>query len=568
MKQNPASEAKCPDDGEVLKREEVFRDKCAEKEILALECYCPNKSLGCLWTGLLAHLQDHDAGCPYTKVKCPYSNFGCNVVVLRHQLAKHVENDCVYKVVECPYCHVGYPGVKMREHFEDCGKFPVKCPHGCGESEILRENLPEHSTSCPHAPTRCRFNFMGCDFEGPRDSLDKHLRSSTPEHLILCCDYVEMITLRLQLNASQAMNERYNERLSLQNEALAINRQTLSTHQMRLTKVEENLSAQHTSIDETRQQLSLQNESLVLNKQALSTHQYKLNKMEENVEILHQNVEQLNQAPPRMHSAGQYYNQVQEIDRQQAAAAVLINSRESTTLGLNRADIIHRLDFQDERLAVLAEDMRRLNQAQLHPHYPASASAIESNHQFNHLEHSLALHEIQLADQDLKLQIMETTSYDGIFLWKIREFQRRFREAVEGKTISIYSPPFYTARLGYKLCARAYLNGDGMAKGKFLSLSIIIMQGEHDALLVWPFQEEITVKLLDEENTCHVLKTFQPDPNSSSFQRPASNMNIASGCPMFCPIRLLRSRCVYDDSILIKITVGTSRSGMPTDQKG
>ena len=217
--------------------------------------------------------------------------------------------------------------------------------------------------------------------------------------------------------------------------ALALNKQMLSTHQMRLTKVEENLSAQRTSIDETRQQLSRQNESLVLNKQALSTHQYKLNKMEENVEILHQSVKQLNQAPPQMHSAGQYYNQVQEIDRQQAAAAGLINSRESTTLGLNRADIIRRLDVQDERLA---EDVRRLNQAQLHPHYPASASASGSNHQFNHVEHSLALHEIQLADHDIKLQIMETTSYDGIFLWKISEFQRRFREAVEGKTISIY----------------------------------------------------------------------------------------------------------------------------------
>ena len=526
-------EAICPSDGEVLKREEVFRDKCAQKEILALECYCPNKSLGCLWTGLLAHLQDHDAQCPYTKVKCLYSNLGCVVVISRHQLAKHVENDCVYKVTECPYCHVGYPGVKIKEHLEDCGKFPVKCPHDCGESEILRENIPEHSISCPRAPIQCRFKSMGCDFEGPRDSLDEHLRSSTTEHQILSCQYIvkvrdEMRNLQLQLNAVQVMNQEYNA--SLENHA---------------------------------RQLSIQNESLVLNKQALSTHQYKLEKMEENVEVLHQSVEQLNQAPPRMYSAGQYYNQVKETDHQQAAATVL-NSRESTTSGLNVADIKRRLDFQDERLAVLAEDMRRLNQAQLRPHYPASASAGGSDHRFDRVEHSLALHEIQLADQDLKLQIMETTSYDGIFLWKIDEFQRRFREAVEGKTISIYSPPFYTARLGYKLCARAYLNGDGMAKGKFLSLSIIIMRGEHDGLLVWPFQENITVKLLDEENTCHVLETFRPDPNSSSFQRPVSNMNIAFGCPTFCPIRLLRSRCVHGDSILIEITVGTSRSGMPT----
>ena len=89
LKQKPPGEAKCPGDGEALKREEVFRDRLTQREILALECYCPNKSLGCLWTGLLAYLQDHGYECPYTKVKCPY-------------------------------CQVGYPGVKMREHFVAC----------------------------------------------------------------------------------------------------------------------------------------------------------------------------------------------------------------------------------------------------------------------------------------------------------------------------------------------------------------------------------------------------------------------------------------------------------------
>ena len=221
------------------------------------------------------------------------------------------------------------------------------------------------------------------------------------------------------------------------------------------------------------------------------------------------------------------------------------------------ADIIGRSDFQGERLAVSAEDMRRLNQAPLHPHYLASASAGGSNHQFDRVEHSLALHEIQLADLQ---EIRKTISYDGILSWKIFEFQRRFREAVDGKTLSIYSTPFYTARYGYKLCAGASLNGDGMA------LFFIVMRGEHDGSLEWPFEETITIKLLDEEKTCQALQTFRPDPNSSSVQRPVSYMNIAFGCPMFCPIHLLRSRCVHDDSISIEITVSTSRSGMPTIQ--
>ena len=442
-------------------------------------------------------------------MKCLYSHLGCHIVVLRHQLAKHVENDCLYKVVDCPYCQVGCAGVKMREHLEECGKFPVKCPHGCDESEIPREKLPEHSKSCPRAPVQCNFSSMGCDFQGPRDSLDEHLSSHTTEHLTLSSIYIkkvleEMQNLQLQLSASQEINQTYEARLSRQNEALALNKQTLSTHQVKLARVEESLDTQRKSVDELRQ-----------------------------------------------------------------IVETVVTSTESKQSGLNSDEVMRRLDFQDQRLAVLADEVTRLNTAPRPRSAPREYERVTqsnvrgSDHRFDRVEHSLALHEVQLADQDLKLQILEITSHDGVFLWKIDEFQRRFREAVDGKTISIYSPPFYTSRYGYKLCARAYLNGDGpMGKGKHLSLFIVIMRGEYDGLLVWPFQQKITMKLLDQERISHVTESFRPDPNSSSFQRPRSDMNIASGCPTFCPHHLLRSRgYIRDDSIFIKVIVDTT--GMP-----
>ena len=502
-------EPKCPDDGEILQRGQIFRDKCAEKELLALECYCPKKSLGCQWMGQLSELTDHDAKCPFSEVKCLYSDHGCNVIVLRHQLAKHIGNDCLFKVMDCPYCQAGFAGVKMREHLENCGKFPVKCPHGCDESEILRENLSEHSKSCPRAPVQCSFKSMGCNFHGPRESLEDHLTSHTTEHLTLSSKYIneileQMKNLQLQLSVSQELNQTYEARLSLQNEALALNKQTLSTHQVKLARLEENLDAQRKSVDELRQ--SVQS---------------------------------------------------------------FVSSNESKQGSKNTDEIMHRLDFQDERLALLAEEVTRLNERPR----PRSAArecdrlsmpgASGNDHRLDRVEHSMTLHEIQLADQDLKLQILETTSHDGTFLWKIDEFQRRFREAAEGKTISIYSPPFYTSRYGYKLCARAYLNGDGpLGKGKYISLFIVVMRGEYDALLSWPFQQKITMKLLDQERISHVTETFRPDPNSSSFQRPRSEMNIASGCPAFCSHSLLRSRgYVRDDTVFIKIIVDTI--GMP-----
>ena len=87
--------------------------------------------------------------------------------------------------------------------------------------------------------------------------------------------------------------------------------------------------------------------------------------------------------------------------------------------------------------------------------------------------------------------------------------------------MSLYSQPFYTNRFGYKMCGRVYLNGDGMGKGTHLSLFFVLMRGEYDALLEWPFRQKVTLSLLDQSPARRDLSdTFRPDPTSSSFRRP------------------------------------------------
>ena len=139
------------------------------------------------------------------------------------------------------------------------------------------------------------------------------------------------------------------------------------------------------------------------------------------------------------------------------------------------------------------------------------------------------------ADQELRLQLLERTTYNGILLWKIDDFSRRCSEAVEGATPSLLSTPFYTSRHGYKMCARVYFNGDSQWKGTHLSVFFVIMRGPVDALL--------------------------PDPTSGSFQRPGQNeLNIATGCPMFVRIdHLLSGGFVKDDTVFFKIVVHRPR---------
>ena len=159
----------------------------------------------------------------------------------------------------------------------------------------------------------------------------------------------------------------------------------------------------------------------------------------------------------------------------------------------------------------------------------------------------------------MQIQMLEATSYNGNYFWKIDRYSQRFQEAVTGKTVSIYSPPFYVGRFGYKVCARLYPNGDGIGKGTHLSMFFVVMRGEYDALLPWPFLQKVHFRLIDQDRIRDAYDAFRPVPNNSSFKRPTSDMNIASGCPTFIShMELRQGGYIRNDTMFIKITVDTT----------
>ena len=182
------------------------------------------------------------------------------------------------------------------------------------------------------------------------------------------------------------------------------------------------------------------------------------------------------------------------------------------------------------------------------------------NSRLAELEHSVDRSLSSCLDQELRIQLLERATYNGILLWKVDEFERRHREAIEGITMSLYSTPFYTGRHGYKMCARIYLNGDGLGKNTHMSFFFVIMRGPIDELLLWPFKQKVTLTLINQAGKKHVSDSFHPDPHSSSFQRPGRReMNIASGCPMFIrQEHLVNGGFVKDDCIYIRVMVDTS----------
>ncbi|CAF4002771.1 unnamed protein product [Adineta steineri] len=171
-------------------------------------------------------------------------------------------------------------------------------------------------------------------------------------------------------------------------------------------------------------------------------------------------------------------------------------------------------------------------------------------------------HEIlsqDVASLKQKVEDMQFTSYDGMFIWKITNFNEKMADARSERQTSIYSPPFYTSPTGYKMCARLYFNGDGTARNTHMSLFFVLMRSPNDAILKFPFTYKVTFCMYDQTSAQqHIIDSFRPDIKSNSFQRPRSEMNIASGIPKFVPLGMIQqegSPYVQNDTMFIKIMI-------------
>lgn len=107
--------------------------------------------------------------------------------------------------------------------------------------------------------------------------------------------------------------------------------------------------------------------------------------------------------------------------------------------------------------------------------------------------------------------------------------------------------------------ARLYLHGDGNARRTHMSLFFVLMRGPDDAILKFPFNYKVTFCLYDQTPQLrHIIDSFRPDIKSNSFQRPRSEMNIASGIPKFFPLAMIQQEgnpYVRDDTMFIKVMI-------------
>ncbi|CAH3182271.1 unnamed protein product [Porites lobata] len=508
----------CLQDKVELNQNEVFPDNFMRREVQAFVVNCTFKDEGCQWKGEVRNLEAHTNSCEFVRLPCVHPE--CGMLVKKADLPQHLETECKCRPETCGFCKKQISSNKLKLHQEnECPAYPTVCEK-CNKDGIPRAKLPEHQDpvvgDCDAVQGPCPFAQIGCSRTQTLNSRQKreHLESENVYHTTLLLH--QGLKMGREMEAVVTRDPRILSR---------------SPH------IFTNYDGIISDILAQIQTTTVENRDL----------REKLRENSERITSLERKVASgnLTAAAPSAQVSGdssgsvpnnEIARRLNNLDNKTADHEVLLVESNRSIEQANR-DVgnVRRL------VETVQETVRRVERR------------IES------IEHTLALRNVTLADLEEYIRQQEFSSYDGQLLWKITEFARRRNEAVSGQQVSFYSPCFYTSRYGYKMCARIYLNGDGMGRGTHISVFFVVMRGQYDAILRWPFRQKVTFMLLDQDNVEHVIDAFRPDPNSSSFQRPRRETNIASGCPMFCSLTELNNHAyVRDDTMFLKIIVDTT----------
>ena len=127
-----------------------------------------------------------------------------------------------------------------------------------------------------------------------------------------------------------------------------------------------------------------------------------------------------------------------------------------------------------------------------------------------------------LQDDCLRLRVVDVAVYSTPLLSKTPSWQNHYTatQSVYDFTLTeftkrkqfnneYYSPPFYSHPHGYKLCIKVYANGHHSAKETHVSVYALLIKGEYDSVLDWPFQGDIIVELINwKEDKNHLSHTI------------------------------------------------------------
>jgi len=441
---------------------------------------------------------------------CPVKDCGEAIlqaeIVNDHAVRRELMSRTVYCDLRIKGCKVEIQFKDLEAHRQICDYVEIECIHTGCSSRVERGRLAIHlDTECIYRVVQCQY----CHQSLTKDVLDLHICPCAPAECPNHCGTKDIIKNTLSDHMSHCPLQVYDCNFRAYGCDYEGNKEQIQNHVTKACQRHvELLLTSHIKLDRKYSELHLH--------------------MVENEERMTKLVSQNDKIEERMRKL------------------------QSTMTSQN--------DKIEERMRKLQSTLTSQNVAQKLQSTDCDIAVRESCAELTH-----ALKDLQANDKSIccRIDTIETRlsiPYDGSLVWKMSDYAKWKQAAVNRTTLSLYSPSFYTSKFGYKMRARVYLNGDGLGKNTHLSLFFVIARGEYDSILKWPFQQKVTMCLLDQSTgKCHISDTFRPDPTSSSFKQPEDEMNIASGCPLFaeqCDVE--SSKYLINDTIILKIRVDTS----------
>nr|UCK81547.1 TNF receptor-associated factor 3 [Arenicola marina] len=504
-------------DCETVTPDTIFTDFGVMQDMKRLPVYCTNESLGCteipLWKDLSTHLQT----CEFPGVECPLKQFGCGQMVAKDKIDEHLLKECSFRPRKCRYCGISVPERLMEGHVETgCIEAELLCPNLCGK-KIKKKELLQHESECPAKIIQCR--YPGCQFQERQERMVTHEKEKVAEHL-------------------SYLFELWKTSIPQADDNLGAGASCAASPAPRTKEEKEDAES-------SRQEKEAGPTKPNAKTFAVQNADESITELQAEVAAWKEKCEEL---------SGIHDDMEERLKRQEHFVKGVQN-----TMGIfnDKFVALEQASRHDKEL------LRKENeQLQKRIRDLESKQGELNDKKWTDCQHRMEGLEEKFQNVDFRLQCSEMATYNGVLLWKITDVKRRKRAAASGRTVSLYSQPFYATRFGYKMCARIFLNGDGLGKGTHVSLYFMLMKGEHDALLRWPFNLTVVLTLMDQEDgRRNIVDSFRPDPTSNSFRRPEQDINIGSGCPLFVANSVLESGpYLKGDCMFIKIATEATES--------
>ncbi|XP_048212995.1 TNF receptor-associated factor 5 isoform X1 [Perognathus longimembris pacificus] len=437
-----------------------------------------------------------------------------------------------------PGCNAKIILGRYQDHLQHCSFQPVPCSNENCCEVLLRKDLKEHlSAHCQFREEKC----LHCKTDVVAINLQNHLENLCPEYPVSCPNKCLQIIPRTKVNEHLAVCPEAEQDCPFKHYGCTVKDKRENLHEHEQSALRDHMLL----VLEKNFQLEGQISDLY---KSLEQKERKIQQLADTVKKFEKEFKQFTQL---FGKNGSFLSNIQvltsHIDKSawlEAQVRQLLQMVNQQHSKFDLKPLVEAVDTVKQKITLLETNDQRL---------------VVLEGETNKHDAHINIHKAQLNKNEERFKLLEGACYNGKLIWKVTDYKLKKREAVDGHTVSIFSQPFYTSRCGYRLCARAYLNGDGSGKGTHLSLYFVVMRGEFDSLLQWPFRQRVTLMLLDQSGKKnHIMETFKADPNSSSFKRPDGEMNIASGCPRFVAhstLEHVKNTYIKDDTLFLKVAV-------------